>query len=704
MSKIIQCCYRICNRKKAKSSKEALHIESKKDNSVQLHHDEKTRKALSGGALEEYKEAVEDTTAEIIDTPILKHETVKTIIVDKKQVVYFHDRKSELEATEDKLIGILKCKVQPADVKPPLLIAQEQAVEIKHKPTESQNEQISRDNLLLKTVGQDAETQLHQTGKIASVISTNSTQDPDNLLGEKERTPVEQIKAMKTTSSKSPDNTLSEQRICYRKASAKRGFLNNSTREGKWWGESEAKNYRFTGHKVPGEQIILVQSPPELLQITKNIQHDVSPEMLNFSEIVPDVYLNSHLLEAFQDAFQFFRKDKTNRADLNDLQFSLSTMGLYLTHQDAFEALKSADIDGDGKVSFSDFLAVLTDNQRFLITIERKLLLPVFEQEYLDTVLFDAISRMLQKSCLPARSTAEIAKYYQEKFEAIPQFSKKKRSKSHVKVNLARDARIMGMTDKQLVHYLKEIKTNKGSCASSPYGVIPVVPLSSRKEKKLSGPPQLHRLMQKTIYKRHKEISDVDMQTDVRGRKHRGIQVDIYIPGCKHKTNLIPIDRRLPTNKIQKLDMSDHDLDRHQVDLGKKCFLERAVRRKQSTTLHLWDRIQGEQIEQETRNPMFSTYSWSWDTHHELLERKKLYQRKTKKQWETASAPLGPGIPQSHMDTNAEHRIWEKSDERRTDILSKLSPDFLENLNVIEKPEKKRRTRMNKPPSCVPTA
>ncbi|CAJ0938211.1 unnamed protein product, partial [Ranitomeya imitator] len=190
----------------------------------------------------------------------------------------------------------------------------------------------------------------------------------------------------------------------------------------------------------------------------------------------------------------------------------------------------------------------------------------------------------------------------------------------------------MSMTDKQLVHYLKKIKTNKGSCSSSPYDVIPCVPLSSRKEKKLSGHPQRHRLMQKTIHNRHKEISDVYMQKD--------------------------------------------------VDLGKKPFLERAVRRKQSTTLH---RIQGEQIEQETRNPVFydtfSTYSCSWDAQREFLAKKKLYQRETKKQWETASAPLGPGIQQSHVEKNDERSIWEKSDEQRTDILSKSSPDFHQNPN-----------------------
>ncbi|XP_073537656.1 uncharacterized protein [Phyllobates terribilis] len=311
MSKIIQFLYSIFKRKKDNLPTEAVHIEKKKDSPVQLHHDEKTRKPLPEATLEECYETIEDTTAETIDTPVGKHETVKTIIVDKKQAVYFHINKSELEAKEDKLLGILKCKVQPADVKPPLMIAQEQAVEINQKPTESQNEQISRDSLLLNSIGEDPETQLDQvndiikkTGKTASVKSTKGTQDPVNLLGGKEMTTsMEQMKAARTTSSQSPDKTLSEQRILYQKASAKRGVLNKSTREEKWWEVSEGKNYRLMGHKAPGEQKILAQLPTEMLQTTKNIQYDVSPEILNFKKIVSDVYLNSDLFEGKHFAF-----------------------------------------------------------------------------------------------------------------------------------------------------------------------------------------------------------------------------------------------------------------------------------------------------------------------------------------------------------------------------------------------------------------
>ncbi|KAM4030683.1 EF-hand calcium-binding domain-containing protein 3 [Anomaloglossus baeobatrachus] len=681
MSKVIQFFYNIFRRKKGKLTADALNIEETKDSQVQL---------------TESQENLEDTTAETIDTPVEKHGRVKTTMMDKTQAVYFHVNKSELEAKEDKLIGILKGNIETGDVKAPLLITKEQAVEIKHKPTETENEQNPSDNLLQKHIRQDSEAQLDQvndmkTYRIASDKSTKATQDSVNLLEEKETmTSGEVMKSVSTTLSTSSNKTPSGQRICYLKSLSKHGFLNKTTRDGKWWEVSQDKILTVTENKVPGEQTILGQSPTEMLQTTTNVQYDVSPEMLNFKEIDADVELNSDLVQAFQDVFKFFRKDKTKCVDMNDLQFSLNTMGICLTHQDAFEALKSADIDGDGKVNFSDFLAVLTDKQRFLITIDRKQLLPVSEQEYLDTVLFDAISRLLQKSCLPAKSTAEIARYYQEKFEAIPQFPRK-RSKSHVKVDFVSNARIMGMTDKQLAHYLKEIKTNKGPCASSPYDVIPCVPLSTRKEKKLSGQPQLHRMKQKTIYRGHKETSDVDMQTDVKGRKQRGIQVDIYIPGCKRKTNPIPIDLRLPTNKIQKLNMNDHGLVRHQVDLGKKRFLERAVQRKKSSTLHLWDRIQGSQIERETKNPvfsnMFSTYSWSWDAQCELLGKKKLYQRETQKQWETASVPLDSGIQQNYMDKNADHNVWEKCNEQRTDILSKSSPDNHNNPNVIEKPE-----------------
>ncbi|XP_071967288.1 EF-hand calcium-binding domain-containing protein 3 isoform X2 [Engystomops pustulosus] len=378
--------------------------------------------------------------------------------------------------------------------------------------------------------------------RIPSLASAISTQDTVCLLGEREAKPR----------AKSSYKNHSQLRLLRRMHHEKTCNTKESTRRWKWWEVSQNKNNVVTDHKVSGEQTSVAKSPSRK-----------SPEMLK--EILPNVNLTSDLVEAFQDAFELFRKDKTKRVNMNDLQYTLSTMGIHLSHQDAFEALKSADIDGDGKVNFSDFLLVLTDDQRFFITVDkRRRMLPVSDQEYLDTVLFDAISRLLKKCHLSRKSAEQISKYYQEKFEAIPQLPKLQRSKSSVMVDFARGTRIMGMTDRQLVLYLEEIKANKGSCIGSPYDVIPCVPLCTKADRKLSG--QTHTPRRGHFYKRHGDSSDWDLQRDVRGMTHRGIQVDIFIPGCKHKLNPITTDLSLSSNKLQRRSMNDQVFVGHKVD------------------------------------------------------------------------------------------------------------------------------------------
>ncbi|XP_069808136.1 EF-hand calcium-binding domain-containing protein 3 [Dendropsophus ebraccatus] len=411
------------------------------------------------------------------------------------------------------------------------------------------------------------------------------------------------------------------------KVSVHRDFL-KSTRVWKWWKVSRENKEIVADHKVSEELTILEQSS-QMLQTAKIIQYYVSPELREVKEIFPDVTLKSDLVEAFQNAFEFFRKDKTKRVDMNDLQYSLSTMGIHLNHHDTYEALKSADIDGDKKVNFYDFLAVLTDDQRFSITIDRRWLLPVLEQEYLGTVLFHAISRLLQKCSLPRRSAAEISNYYQKKYEATPKPPKLQGSKSKVMVDFARGTRIMGMTDRQLVHYLDEIKALKGSCVGSPYDVIPCVPLCTSMETILSVQPDITRLMLKNIYKGDK------------------------------------------------------------VNLGKKRFSKGTTGRKVSSTPHFWDKIQGGQIEQQTRSPklctIFSIYSWFWDAQNELLAQKKLWQQK-----KTALAQLGTDTQRSNVARNWSSAVkdqgeWKASDTECTDVLNELSQDPPKSAEDVQK-------------------
>ncbi|KAL2764861.1 EF-hand calcium-binding domain-containing protein 3-like, partial [Daubentonia madagascariensis] len=49
---------------------------------------------------------------------------------------------------------------------------------------------------------------------------------------------------------------------------------------------------------------------------------------------------------------------------MRSMKVALRSVGIQLSPQEMCEALQQADLDGDGIVSFKDFLGVLTDNHR----------------------------------------------------------------------------------------------------------------------------------------------------------------------------------------------------------------------------------------------------------------------------------------------------------------------------------------------------
>lgn len=82
--------------------------------------------------------------------------------------------------------------------------------------------------------------------------------------------------------------------------------------------------------------------------------------------------LNTSQIQAFQDAYNFFNKDKTGCIDLHGMMCTLAKLGMNLTKRDVYNELRCADIDRDGKVNFSDFIKVLTDKNLFLKAVEKE--------------------------------------------------------------------------------------------------------------------------------------------------------------------------------------------------------------------------------------------------------------------------------------------------------------------------------------------
>ncbi|KAL0597984.1 EF-hand calcium-binding domain-containing protein 3 [Plecturocebus cupreus] len=119
--------------------------------------------------------------------------------------------------------------------------------------------------------------------------------------------------------------------------------------------------------------------------------------------------LNASQMAAFQDAYNFFNKDKTGCIDFHGLMCTVAKLEMSLTKHDVYNELKCADIDRDGKVNFSDFIKVLTDKNRFLKAV-------VPEKTCLDLagnpgiLLFEILSKLVETSALPRKSIIEIVR------------------------------------------------------------------------------------------------------------------------------------------------------------------------------------------------------------------------------------------------------------------------------------------------------
>ncbi|XP_074799587.1 uncharacterized protein LOC141981851 [Natator depressus] len=74
--------------------------------------------------------------------------------------------------------------------------------------------------------------------------------------------------------------------------------------------------------------------------------------------------LTQKQIAAFKDVFKVISSTEGS-IKMRGLKLILHSVGINVTHQEICEALNRADIDGDGQVNFTDFVTVLTDDQRF---------------------------------------------------------------------------------------------------------------------------------------------------------------------------------------------------------------------------------------------------------------------------------------------------------------------------------------------------
>ncbi|XP_069884030.1 EF-hand calcium-binding domain-containing protein 3-like isoform X1 [Dipodomys merriami] len=202
---------------------------------------------------------------------------------------------------------------------------------------------------------------------------------------------------------------------------------------------------------------------------------DTSSQSLTEENLLP---LTPRQLAAFQDIFKLFSCSPTGTVDMRSMKVALRNVGIQLGPQEMCEALRLADLDGDGIVSFKDFLGVLTDNNRLAQCMGQMKSNRVSDPQGLHTLFLEVLFKLLHQGFLPSKSGQEVTSYYQEKQRALRltpglkiRNSQGHPSRSHAGLNFfCQAARVSGLSSSELALSLHKLH-KAGS--RSPYSQIP---------------------------------------------------------------------------------------------------------------------------------------------------------------------------------------------------------------------------------------
>ncbi|XP_048373772.1 EF-hand calcium-binding domain-containing protein 3 [Sphaerodactylus townsendi] len=344
--------------------------------------------------------------------------------------------------------------------------------------------------------------------------------------------------------------------------------------------------------------------------------------------------LTNSELEAFRKAYDAFCKDHDGKIDLPALETTANNLGISLTEEEAFEELVFADTDGDGKVNFTDFLNIVTDSKRFIQAVAPK-------KDRLETVdahgilFFELLSKLVETSVLPKKTTMAIVSYYRQKF--LESTSKKawnldekkhrqgrkrspeKKMHSSSLAAFAGAGRIVVMKDKELEAFVRNLQETTLP-SDSPYAQVPVFPLIPNQDCVMAGKPS-------------KDIQKLEAQ-------RRSEPVSSFEDHFFHKRRQLPVSKpskttrptlTLPTeltSRGRSLTMNNIDEIRREVKKATDAYKKDVAVQERNKSLKLWRRLRGGEIGLERGNPSFyqtfSTYSWSWNICQELLTPREL--------------------------------------------------------------------------------
>ncbi|XP_059524254.1 EF-hand calcium-binding domain-containing protein 3 isoform X2 [Myotis daubentonii] len=347
------------------------------------------------------------------------------------------------------------------------------------------------------------------------------------------------------------------------------------------------------------------------------------------------------MARAFQDAYNFFTKDKTCCIDFHGMMCTLAKVGMHLTKHDVYNELKYADIDGDGKVNFSDFIKVLTDKDRFLRAVVPE------KDKCLDfagnpgILLFEILSKLVEISALPRKAILELVSYFQRKFQETtagilwnpsPTDYRKRRFKADICTPLtsstntfANATRIAIMKEKDLFKYLEELRRCNPP-SDNPYSKIPVFPLFPNVDGLVVGKPfkDMHKL---EMLRRKEPLSFFDNYFfHKRDWKTQAANIKLIDSPSGYPTEILTIDQML--KKKQKWTVAEAAALKPHVKRAIEIYNLGTALEHRKEMLNFWHKIRGDLVGVDTKNESFyetfSTYTWSWNVCQELLSPKDL--------------------------------------------------------------------------------
>ncbi|XP_029785057.1 EF-hand calcium-binding domain-containing protein 3 isoform X2 [Suricata suricatta] len=346
--------------------------------------------------------------------------------------------------------------------------------------------------------------------------------------------------------------------------------------------------------------------------------------------------LTAAQIQAFQDAYNFFNKDKTGCIDLHGMMCTIAKLGMNLPKHEVYNELRCADIDQDGKVNFSDFVNVLTDKSCFLKAVAPE------KEKCLDLagnpgiLLFEILSKLVETSALPSKAIMEIVSYFRRKFQEATSGMLwnpcttgygKRRFKRDIRTPpssstaaFANATRIAIMREKDLFKFLEELKRCNPP-SDSPYSKIPIFPLFPNMDGVVMGKP--FKDIQKLEMLRRKEPLNFFENYFFHKRDWKAQAANIKpidpVSGCP--TDVLAIDQIL--KKKQNWTVAEAAAIKQPVKKSVDTYNLGTALEHQKDMLNLWRKIRGDLIGIDTKNESFydtfSTYTWSWNVCQELL-------------------------------------------------------------------------------------